>query len=220
MKSKVKVTLAIVATILISLIVIFVIYSRINPKEKNIFDEMYYGEKKVYSRFGNSPFGKIPGIESWSRKDMVYTTMREDTTVYENYKKNYKTKKLGEWDIGFKFIYNEKRMVMGFNNKIVKEKLEIGLAYGYDEEKKRFREGINIYDKELPRGETRIIEISKVKEYLKKYNISIKDLKETADELLYEKVIGDWEKYTNSRFSKDNLGNVKIERSPLFDGVD
>ena len=109
---------------------------------------------------------------------------------------------------------------MGFNNKIVKEKLEIGLAYGYDEEKKRFREGINIYDKELPRGETRIIEISKVKEYLKKYNISIKDLKETADELLYEKVIGDWEKYTNSRYSKDNLGTVKIERSPLFDGVD
>ena len=43
MKSKVKVTLAIVATILISLIVIFVIYSRINPKEKNIFDEMYVG---------------------------------------------------------------------------------------------------------------------------------------------------------------------------------
>ena len=146
--------------------------------------------------------------------------MREDTTVYENYKKNYKTKKLGEWDIGFKFIYNEKRMVMGFNNKTVKEKLEIGLAYGYDEEKKIFREGINIYDKELPRGETRIIEIQKVKEYLKKYNISIKDLKETADELLYEKVIGDWEKYTNSRYSKDNLGTVKIERSPLFDGVD
>ena len=132
----------------------------------------------------------------------------------------HKTKKLGEWRIGFKFIYDEKRMVMGFNNKMVKEKLEIGLAYGYDEEKKRFREGINIYDKELPRGETRIIEIQKVKEYLKKYNISIKDLKETADELLFEKVIGDWEKYTNSRYSKDNLGIVKIERSPLFDGVD
>jgi len=38
--------------------------------------------------------------------------------------------------------------------------------------------------------------------------------------LLYEKVIGDWEKYTKSRYSKDNLGKVKIERSPLFDGVD
>lgn len=72
----------------------------------------------------------------------------------------------------------------------------------------------------MQRGETRIIEISKVKEYLKKYNISIKDLKETVDELLYEKVIGDWEKYTKSRYSKDSLGTVKIERSPLFDGVD
>ena len=220
MKSKIKITLGIVAIILISLIVIFVIYNRKNPKEKNIFDEMYYGEKKVYSRFGETPFWDIPGIHQWNRKDMVYTSMREDTTVYEKYEENYKTKKLGEWRIGFKFIYDEKRINIGFNNKTVKEKLEIGIYYGYDEEKKIFCEEINIYDKELPRGETRIIEISKVKEYLKKYNISIKDLKETADELLYEKVIGDWEKYTDSRYSKDNLGTVKIERSPLFDGVD
>jgi len=68
--------------------------------------------------------------------------------------------------------------------------------------------------------EAEIDEIAKIKEYLEKNNISIKDLKETADELLYEKVIGDWEKYTNSRYSKDSLGTVKIERSPLFDGVD
>ena len=216
MKSKTEKALVII----LSLLLIIIAYKIIDPKVKNIFDEMYYGEKKVYSRFKETPFWDIPGIHQWNRKDMVYTSMKEDTTVYERYEENYKTKKLGEWDIGFKFIYNEKRMVMGFNNKTVKEKLEIGLAYGYDEEKKRFREGINIYDKELSRGETRIIEISKVKEYLKKYNISIKDLKETADELLYEKVIGDWEKYTNSRYSKDNLGTVKIERSPLFDGVD
>ena len=225
MKSKAKITLAIVATILISLIVIFVIYKEKNPKEKNIFDEMYYGEKKVYKRGANTPFRNIPGIHQWNRNNfMVNPSVKElsyrNNTVYERYEENYKTKKLGEWRIGFKFIYDEKRINIGFNNKTVKEKLEIGIYYGYDEEKKIFCEEINIYDKELPRGETRIIEISKVKEYLKKYNISIKDLKETADELLYEKVIGDWEKYTNSRFSKDNLGNVKIERSPLFDGVD
>jgi len=90
MKSKAKITLAIVAIILISLIVIFVIYNRKNPKEKNIFDEMYYGEKKVYSRFGETPFWDIPGIHQWNRKDMVYTSMREDTTVYEKYEENYK----------------------------------------------------------------------------------------------------------------------------------
>jgi len=220
MKSKSKITLIIVGTILVSLVLIFAIYKEKNPKEKNIFDEMYYGEKKVYSWFGETPFWDIPGIHQWNRKDMRDTTMKYRPTVEERYENKYKTKKLGEWDIGFKFIYDEKRINIGFNNKTVKEKLEIGIYYGYDEEKKRFREEINIYDKELPRGETRIIEIQKVKEYLKKYNISIKDLKETADELLFEKVIGDWEKYTNSKYSKDNLGNVKIERSPLFDGVD
>ena len=65
-----------------------------------------------------------------------------------------------------------------------------------------------------------IDEIPKIKEYLDKNNISTKDLKEIADKLLYEKVIRDWEKYTNSKYSKKNLGTVKIERSPLFDGVD
>ena len=81
-------------------------------------------------------------------------------------------------------------------------------------------ETINFFDDTKKMPEARIKEIQKIKEYLEKNNITIKDLKETADELLFEKVIGDWEKYANSRYSKDDLGNVKIERSPLFDGVD
>ena len=81
-------------------------------------------------------------------------------------------------------------------------------------------ENVDFFDNTKKMPEAEIDEIAKIKEYLEKNNISIKDLKETADELLYEKVIGDWEKYANSRFSKDNLGTVKIERSPLFDGVD
>ena len=40
--------------------------------------------------------------------------------------------------------------------------------------------------------EAEIEDVPKIKEYLEKNNISLKDLKETADELLYEKVIGDW----------------------------
>ena len=62
MKSKAKITLIVVGTILVSLVLIFAIYKEKNPKEKNIFDEMYYGEKKVYSWFGETPFWDIPGI--------------------------------------------------------------------------------------------------------------------------------------------------------------
>ena len=207
--------------ILLSIVIVIIAYKIIDPKVKNIFDEMYYGEKKVYSWFGRTPFWDIPGIEQWNRNDMKDTSMSEDTTVEERYKKKYKTKKIGYWEIDFAFHYdkNESKAVdINFNNKYTK--IDIHIINKYDKDKKIIKEKVALIDTTI-KSEGRIItEIPKIKEYLEKNNISIKDLKETADELLYEKVIGDWEKYTNSRYSKDNLGTVKIERSPLFDGVD
>jgi len=220
MKSKAKITLAIVITILISLVLIFVIYKEKNPKEKNIFDEMYYGEKKIDSWLdNNSPFAKIKGIEDWSRKNREDTWQKGDI-VFERYENKYKTKKVGEWKIRFSFNFGKKDIGINFSTEILKEKIFISFNYNYNIGEKIMREEISLYDDKLPRENARIKDIPRIKEYLEKNNISIKDLKETADGLLYEKVIGDWEKYANSRYSKDNLGTVKIERSPLFNGVD
>ena len=225
MKSKAKITLAIVITILISLVLIFVIYKEKNPKEKNIFDEMYYGEKKVYKWGANTPFSNIPGIEQWNRNDfMVNPDVKElnyrNNTVKEKYKNKYNTKKTGDWIIDIEFRYDTKEIDISFYNKIPEKQITFSIHYKYNVETKIVTEYVDFFDNTKKMSEAEIEEIPKIKEYLEKNNISIKDLKETADELLYEKVIGDWEKYTNSRFSKDNLGTVKIERSPLFDGVD
>ena len=148
------------------------------------------------------------------------TTMRYRPTVEERYENKYKTRKNGEWDINFEFQYDEKKMDIFFCSRIVEKKITISIHNKYDIESNTMTEEIDFFDDTKELLESEIEEISKIKEYLQKNNISIKDLKETADELLYEKVIGDWEKYTNSRYSKDNLGTVKIERSPLFNGVD
>ncbi len=219
MKSVVK-TALIVLVSMVLVIVVYKIINLINLNEKNIFDEMYYGEKKVYSRFEETPFWDIPGIHRWNRNDMKDTTIRENPIVAERYEKKYKTKKIGEWTIHFSFNFEKKDIAINFTTKIIKEKLYITFNYYYEIDKKIPREEISLYDDKLPRENARIEDIPRIKEYLEKNNISIKDLKETADELLYEKVIGDWKKYANSRYSKDNLGTVKIERSPLFDGVD
>ena len=219
MKSKAKITLIVVGTILVSLVLIFAIYKEKNPKEKNIFDEMYYGEKKIDRRGDNTPFSKIKGIESWNRKRREDTWQNGDI-VLEKYENKYTSKKIGEWNIMFSFNFEKKGIGINFSNEVSIERINIIVYYRYDVDKKIILEKISLHDKNLPRENARIEEIAKIKEYLEKNNISIKDLKETADELLYEKVIGDWEKYTNSRYSKDNLGTVKIERSPLFDGVD
>jgi len=205
----------------VQLLLITIGYKIIDPKVKNIFDEMYYGEKKVYSWFGETPFWDIPGIEQWNRNDMKDTSMSEDTTVEERYKKNYKTKKIGEWTIRYVFKFKEEREVyISFINEDNEKKIGIGIFISYKVDMKIMKEKIQFFDDTKKMPEARIKEIQKIKEYLEKNNITIKDLKETADELLFEKVIGDWEKYANSRYSKDNLGTVKIERSPLFDGVD
>ena len=216
MKSKTEKVLV----VLLSVIIVIITYKIIDPKVKNIFDEMYYGEKKVYSWFGETPFWDIPGIHQWNRNDMKDTSMREDTDVYERYKKKYKTKKIGEWNIRFRFSYDTKEIDISFYNEILEKKISISIHNEYDVGSKRLIEEVRFYNDSENLHESKIKDIPRIKEYLKKYDISIKDLKETADELLYEKEIGDWEKYTNSRYSKDNLGTVKIERSPLFDGVD
>ena len=146
--------------------------------------------------------------------------MREDTTVEERYKKNYKTKKIGEWTIRYIFKFKEEREVyISFINEDKEKKIGIGIFISYKVDMKIMKEKIQFFDDTKKMPEARIKDIPRIKEYLEKNNISIKDLKETVDELLFEKVIGDWEKYTKSRYSKDNLGTVKIERSPLFDGV-
>jgi len=218
MKSKIRVTLVI--TILVSLVLIFAIYKEKNPKEKNIFDEMYYGESKIDSWKDDTPFIKIKGIKDWNRNSRQDIRKEDEPIVFEKYKNYYVSKILGKWKILFSFNFEKKRMGITFSYEIQNTKIRISINNRYYVDKKQADEEIGIYDKALKDDEARIKDIPKIKEYLEKNNISLKDLKETADELLFEKVIGDWEKYANSRFSKDNLGTVKIERSPLFDGVD
>ena len=143
---------------------------------------------------------------------MKDTTIRENPIVAEQYENKYKTKELGEWGIHFSFNFEKKDIAINFSTKIIKEKIYITFNYYYEIDKKIPREEISLYDDKLPRENARIKDIPRIKEYLEKNNISIKDLKETADELLFEKVIGDWEKYTKSRYSKDNLGTVKYRK--------
>ena len=207
MKSKTEKALV----ILLSLLLIIIVYKIIDPKVKNIFDEMYYGEKKVYSWFRETPFWDIPGIHQWNRNDMKDTSMSEDTTVEERYKKNYKTKTIGEWTIRYKFK-EEREVYISFINEDKEKKIGIGIFISYKVDMKIMKEKIQFFDDTKKMPEARIKEIPKIKEYLEKNNISIKDLKETVDELLFEKVIGDWEKYTKSRYSKDNLGTVKYRK--------
>ncbi len=53
------------------------------------------------------------------------------------------------------------------------------------------------------------------KELLEKYNISKEYLQEKSDELL-NTVLTDWKRYSNSSYSKDNMGRLTIEEDEFL----
>ena len=70
---------------------------------------------------------------------------------------------------------------------------------------------INSYDRQFYN------DTDTIKKYLDEADIPVESIKKASDELLYDKVISDWTEYTYSKFSKENIGRVKIERNSLFD---
>lgn len=58
--------------------------------------------------------------------------------------------------------------------------------------------------------------VDTIKKYLDEAGVPVESIRKAADQLLYDKVIEDWITYTNSTFSKENIGKVTIERSPFF----
>ena len=53
------------------------------------------------------------------------------------------------------------------------------------------------------------------KELLEKYNISKEYLQEKSDKLL-DTVLMDWKRYSNSSYSKDNMGRLTIEKDEFL----
>ena len=56
-----------------------------------------------------------------------------------------------------------------------------------------------------------------VLEYLKVYNINKFWLKKKAHEILYDDFLDIWFKKGSQRYSKDNLGDLKIEKAKIFE---
>ena len=94
MKRKIIITI-----IGVAILAAFIINYMLNPKIRNIFDEIYYGEESIFHiPYGSSSFENISGIKKQSRKDYKF-----DDSVYENYTDNTTIDKRS-WTIWF-YIY-------------------------------------------------------------------------------------------------------------------
>ena len=86
------------------------------------------------------------------------------------------------------------------------------ITYSYNFSEKKLKNYISFRGENVPTVDD---EQKQTKELLEKYNISREYLQEKSDKLL-DTVLTDWKRYSNSSYSKDNMGRLTIEKDEFL----
>ena len=184
------------------LVVLFCFY--FFPKQpKNIFDEIYHETEKTYR--SNNILRNIDGFKirpDWSSDDpnISYTPFGK----YETLPKGY-----SDITIDLNFGKGIKGVLILFERK-TNSNITLWYSAHYNMQKKVLKKELAIFEEPRKPGQF-IDDEEKVREYLRKNNISKEELEKDYDEIINQKVLKDWCSIYDSKYSPSNYGEVKIE---------
>ncbi|WP_455158146.1 TipC family immunity protein [Streptococcus sp.] len=184
------------------LVVLFCFY--FFPKQpKNIFDEIYHETEKTYR--SNNILRNIDGFKirpDWSSDDpnISYTPFGK----YETLPKGY-----SDITIDLNFGKGIKGVLILFERK-TNSNITLWYSAHYNMQKKVLKKELAIFEEPRKPGQF-IDDEEKVREYLRKNNISKEELEKDYDEIVNQKVLKDWCSIYDSKYSPSNYGDVKIE---------
>ena len=184
------------------LVVLFCFY--FFPKQpKNIFDEIYHETEKTYR--SNNILRNIDGFKirpDWSSDDpnISYTPFGK----YETLPKGY-----SDITIDLNFGKGIKGVLILFERK-TNSNITLWYSAHYNMKKKVLKKELAIFEEPRKPGQF-IDDEEKVREYLRKNNISKEELEKDYDEIVNQKVLKDWCSIYDSKYSPSNYGEVKIE---------
>ena len=187
---------------LVLLVVLFCFY--FFPKQpNNIFDEIYQETEKTYRV--NNVLRHIEGFEispGWPNDGeyFAYTPSGKYQTHPEGYK---------DISIGFNFGSGIKGMTILFERK-TNSNITLWYSAHYNIKKKILKKELAIFEEPRQPGQF-IDDEEKVREYLRKNNISKEELEKDYDEIVNQKVLKDWCTIYDSKYSPSNYGDVKVE---------
>ena len=174
------------------------------PKQpKNIFDEIYQETEKTYR--SNNILRHIDGFKirpDWPSDDpnISYTPFGK----YETLPKGY-----SDITIDLNFGKGIKGVLILFERK-TNSNITLWYSAHYNMQKKVLKKELAIFEEPRKPGQF-IDDEEKVREYLRKNNISKEELEKDYDEIVNQKVLKDWCSIYDSKFSPSNYGDVKIE---------
>ena len=195
-----KKILGLVALILLIVLSCFYFF----PKQpKNIFDEIYQETEKTYR--SNNILRHIDGFKirpDWPSDDpnISYTPFGK----YETLPKGY-----SDITINLNFGEGIKGVLILFERK-TNSNITLWYSAHYNMQKKVLKKELAIFEEPRKPGQF-IDDEEKVREYLRKNNISKEDLDKDYDEIINQKVLKDWCSIYDSNYSPSNYGEVKVE---------
>ena len=174
------------------------------PKQpKNIFDEIYQETEKTYRT--NNILRHIDGFKispGWPSDDpnISYTPFGK----YETLPKGY-----SDITIDLNFGKGIKGVLILFERK-TDSNITLWYSAHYNLQKKVLKKKLAIFEEPRKPGQF-IDDEEKVREYLRKNNISKEELEKDYDEIVNQKVLKDWCTIYDSKYSPSNYGEVKVE---------
>ena len=185
--------------IVIITILIGSFYSYYKVNNRNAFEEMY-----------NSYFNVLPLSAIDNMSQIEYK--RRDKRGYELINLDYKEKVNGS-NVGLFLVkFNDKKSISISSSTLIDEGVYLGIYYKYNMDNRKLENGVGFYGENVPTVEDKT---KQTRELLGKYNISKEYLQEKSEELL-NTVLTDWKRFSNSSYSKDNMGKLTIEKNELL----
>ena len=196
-KKKIRKRCGIFIAIIAIMIGSFYSYYKVN--NRNAFEEMY-----------NSYFKKLP-LSAIDNMPQVKPVRRDDQGF--DVKKLYYKEQVNGSDTELSLINfaNEKKIFI-ISSTLIGEGVYLDINYVYDMNIHKLENSITFRGENVPLTEDKP---KQRRELLQKYNVSKEYLQKKSDELL-DTVLTDWKRYSNSSYSKDNMGRLTIEKDEFL----
>ena len=173
-------------------------YGYYKANNRNAFEEMY-----------NSYFNVLP-LRAIDNMGQIKPIRRDDQGF--DVKRLYYKEKVNNSDIGIFLINFNNKKIFLISSTLIAEGVYLEINYLYDMHNHELRNTVTFRGENVPRVKD---DQKQTRELLEKYNISKEYLQEKSYKLL-DTVLTDWKRYSNSSYSKDNMGRLTIEKDEFL----
>ena len=174
-------------------------YSYYKANNRNAFEEMY---NSYYNVLPLRTIANMPQIVPLTRHQT------EQSIRALNYKTNTDKDK-----VEISLVNNlDRKSISIISSSYISEDLYLDINYRYEVDTRKLINYVSFRGRNIPSTDDKQ---KQRKELLEKYNISKEYLQEKSDKLL-DTVLTDWKRYSNSSYSKDNMGRLTIEKDEFL----